>query len=227
MRILKTVLATLVSSLGVVIAAAGGIIYSGVYNVAATSAHWPITHWVLNQTVHRSIERQAANIAAPALGAEQQLLAGAANFEAMCSDCHAPPGQGPSVAARGMYPKPPGLAHAAHEKTASEIFWVIKHGIKTSGMPARGPTHSDDEIWAMTAFVQQLPRMSATDYRQMLATAKTRGIGHDDHHHDRAPHTPSTHPRPDTHDEAEQPPAGHDDSHAPHDHQAHVAHAHG
>ena len=225
MRILKTVLATLVSSLGVVIAAAGGIIYSGVYNVAATNAHWPITHWVLTQTVHRSIERQAANIAAPALGAEQQLLAGAANFEAMCSDCHAPPGQGPSVAARGMYPKPPGLAHAAHEKTASEIFWVIKHGIKASGMPAWGPTHSDDEIWAMTAFVTQLPDLSAADYRHMLASAQAHGIGHD-HDHDSDAHKHGAQPQPDTHDYAEPPTTRHDDGDTPHDHAAHDTHAH-
>ena len=221
MQILKTVLATLAISLVAVVASATGLIYSGVYNVAATSAHWPITHWVLNQTVHRSIERQAADINAPALGAEQQLLAGAVNFEAMCSGCHAPPGQAPSVAARGMYPKPPGLTHAAQEKTASEIFWVIKHGIKASGMPAWGPTHSDEQLWAMTAFVQHLPSMDASDYRQMLAAAKTRGIGHDDHHHGSAPHNHHTEPRPDTHDAAQPPPS------TGHEHASHEAHAHG
>ena len=178
MRIWKTVTATVAVSLVVVGVTAAGVIYSGAYNVAATSEHWPITRWALQTTVHRSVARQAADIDAPQLGSEAQLLAGAANFDAMCSGCHAPPGGRQSVAARGMYPRPPELTHAAEEKSASEIFWVIKHGIKASGMPAWGASHGDEELWAMTAFVEQLPDMSTADYRQMLQTAKARGIGH-------------------------------------------------
>lgn len=178
MRTWKIVTATLAVTVLVAGAGAAGLIYSGAYDVAATSKHWPVTRWALSKTVHRSVARQARDIDAPALGDENQLLAGAANFEAMCSDCHAPPGSQPSVAARGMYPAPPELTHAAREKSPAEIFWVIKHGIKASGMPAWGVSHDDEEIWAMTAFVEQLPDMSAADYRQMLRTAEARDIGH-------------------------------------------------
>lgn len=178
MQVLKIVLATLIVSVLALGAAAAGVIYSGAYNVAATDKHWPVTYWVLNQTVHRSIERQAAGIEAPELGGKQQLLAGAANFDAMCASCHAPPGAKPSVAAQGMYPKPPDLAHAGDEKSASEIYWILKHGIKASGMPAWGGSHSDDDLWAMTAFVKQWPEMSEADYNQMLASAETSGVGH-------------------------------------------------
>ncbi|MES1929106.1 hypothetical protein SADO_07617 [Salinisphaera dokdonensis CL-ES53] len=185
MRIWKTVTATVAVSLVVVGVTAAGVIYSGAYNVAATSEHWPITRWALQTTVHRSVARQAADIDAPQLGSEAQLLAGATNFDTMCSGCHAPPGGRQSVAARSMYPRPPELTHAAEEKSASEIFWVIKHGIKASGMPAWGASHGDEDLWAMTAFVEQLPDMSAADYRQMLQTAKVRGIGHGTReHHD-------------------------------------------
>lgn len=187
MRTFKIVLATLLVSVATVTVAAAGFVYSGVYNVAATSKHWSATQWLLSQTVHRSVDTQAAGITAPELGAEEQLLAGAANFDAMCSGCHAPPGAQPSAAAQGMYPEPPELTHAAREKSASEIFWVLKHGIKASGMPAWGASHSDDDLWAMTAFVTQLPGMSATDYQQMLQTADARGIGHgSESHHDKS-----------------------------------------
>ena len=178
MRTLKIIVATLVVSLLIAGGVAAGIIYSGAYNVAATSEHWPITHWALQKTVHRSVEKQAARIEAPELGSGEQLLAGAANFDAMCSDCHASPGGQQSVAARGMYPRPPELTHAAKEKSPSEIFWVIKHGIKASGMPEWGSSHSDADIWAMTAFVEKLPGMSAADYHQMLARAEANGVGH-------------------------------------------------
>lgn len=187
MQTLKIVLVTLVVSFATVAVAAAGLVYSGAYNVAATSKHWSATQWILEKTVHRSVDAQAAGITAPRLGAEEQLLAGATNFDAMCSGCHAPPGAKPSVAAQGMYPAPPELTHAAQEKSPSEIFWVIKHGIKASGMPAWGTSHSDDAMWAMTAFVTQLPDMSAADYQQMLQTAEARGIGHGhgaEGHHD-------------------------------------------
>jgi len=178
MQTLKIVLVTLVVSFATVAVAAAGLVYSGAYNVAATSKHWSATHWILEKTVHRSVDAQAAGITAPRLGAEEQLLAGATNFDAMCSGCHAPPGAKPSVAAQGMYPAPPELTHAAQEKSPAEIFWVIKHGIKASGMPAWGASHSDDDLWAMTAFVKQWPDMSEADYNQMLAYAETSGIGH-------------------------------------------------
>jgi len=184
MKVWKTVLATLAISGLVVGLAAAGVIYSGAYNVAATAKHWPITRWVLAEAVHQSVERRAADIQAPELGGTSQLLAGAANFDAMCSGCHEPPGANPSVAAQGMYPRPPSLAEAGAHMSASEIYWILKHGIKASGMPAWGDTHSDEDLWAMTAFVKQLPDMSKANYDQMVAAADESGIGHGDGHGD-------------------------------------------
>ncbi|ROO23131.1 c-type cytochrome [Salinisphaera orenii] len=226
MQVFKIALTTLVVGILALGAAAAGVVYSGAYNVAATDKHWPITYWVLNQAVHRSVERQSADIEAPELGGKEQLLAGAANFDAMCSDCHAPPGGQQSVAARGMYPKPPELTHAAEEKSPAELFWVIKHGIKASAMPAWGASHSDEEMWAMTAFVEQLPGMSATDYRQMLQTAKAQGIGHgDEGHHDESDESHGG-------DHASDEASGRSDSHGetqgqPHSDPDGSAHAHG
>lgn len=206
MKVWKTVLITIVIGLLLVGGAAAGMVYSGAYNVAANARHWPITHWVLKQTVHHSVEQRAAGIEAPDLGGEQQLLAGAANFDAMCSGCHAPPGAKSSVAAQGMYPQPPDLAHAGKEMAANEIYWVVKNGIKASGMPAWGASHGDDEMWAMTAFIQQLPDMSKSDYAQLLARAEASDIGH---HHEGSGHDEAHDADP--HDEHHQETEGADD----------------
>ncbi|MES1942107.1 cytochrome c family protein [Salinisphaera sp. T5B8] len=218
-------------SLLIVGGAAAGVIYSGVYNVAATSDHWPITRWALQKTVHRSVERQASGIDVPPLGSEKQLLAGAVNFDAMCSSCHTPPGAQPSAAAQGMYPEPPELTHAAREKSPGEIFWVIKHGIKASGMPAWGASHSDDDLWAMTAFIAQLPDMTPADYRQMLQTAQASGIGHGagGHHGESG----DGHPAEDAngqdhgHNDGDEQAPGHRDGSAPHSDSGSRPHAHG
>lgn len=50
-------------------------------------------------------------------------------------------------------------------------FWVIKHGLKMSAMPAWGKTHDDETIWSMVAFVNKLPSMSAQEYKEMVAKA--------------------------------------------------------
>lgn len=50
-------------------------------------------------------------------------------------------------------------------------FWVIKHGIKMSAMPAWGPTHDDATIWSMVAFLQKLPILDATQYKAIVAKA--------------------------------------------------------
>ncbi len=181
MRNLKTVIATLVVVALLVPLTALGVIYSGAYNVAATSDHWPVTRWLLSETVHNSVAARAEDVIVPPLGAREQILAGAANYEAMCAACHSSPGSPETAMAQGMYPAPPELAHAAGAMTAAELFWVIKHGTKASGMPAWGPSHSDEEIWSMVAFIQQLPQMSAAEYAQLQQTADASGVGHGAH----------------------------------------------
>jgi len=235
MKVWKTVLATLAASGLAIGLAAAGVIYSGAYNVAATAEHWPITRWVLAEAVHQSVERRAADIRAPESGGQSQLLVGAANFDAMCSGCHEPPGANPSVAAQGMYPRPPSLAEAGEHMSASEIYWILKHGIKASGMPAWGGTHSDDDLWAMTAFVKQLPDMSKTDYDQMVASAGASGIGHHagghEHGHDDSPDDGHGDEHADDPGEADHhEPAGGNEAHQDGHDQPHAhddAHAHG
>jgi len=63
-----------------------------------------------------------------------------------------------------MRPQPPDLSEAAAEWTPQEIFWIVKHGVKMTGMPAFGPSHGDDTLWNVAAFVKQLPAMTPERY---------------------------------------------------------------
>jgi hypothetical protein len=69
----------------------------------------------------------------------------------------------------GLYPKPPNLTRFAPDP--AEAFWVIKHGLKMTAMPAWGITHDDHTIWAMVAYLQKQPRMSADEFRTLTANA--------------------------------------------------------
>jgi hypothetical protein len=95
----------------------------------------------------------------------------------MCTGCHLAPGVGDNEMRQGLYPQPPNLSQPRDRRPA-QSFWIIKHGIKMSGMPAWGVTHDDEAIWGLVAFLQQLPTMDAAVY-----AAFTQDKGEADHDH--------------------------------------------
>lgn len=182
MRTLRTVIKTLIGLIALGLLAGLGFAYSGVYNVAATDEHRPATRWLIHIAKERSIALRADDIRVPELGNREQLLAGAAAYEQMCAHCHAPPGGDDTPVARGLYPAPPDMKHIVEEYSAAEIFWIVKHGIKASGMPAWGPTHGDEELWPIVAFVQRLPELDAEGYHGLVTAARAESAGR--HHGD-------------------------------------------
>lgn len=178
MKSLKTAIKTLIIIALVTPLAIVGAAWSGIYNVAATDEHWPMTRWLLDIAVRRSVALRADDIAVPDLSGRAQLLAGANDYEAMCAGCHAPPGGTQSAVAKGLYPAPPDLARSAEHMDAAELFWVVKHGIKASGMPAWGSTHDDEALWNIVALVEQFPGMTGERYQALKVAAKGRGGHH-------------------------------------------------
>lgn len=178
MRRFKTIVNTVLTL--VVLGALGllAFAYSGAYNIAADDEHWPATRWLIHVAKERSIALRADDIRVPPLGGRERLLTGAAAYDEMCASCHTPPGGDDTPVAQGLYPAPPDMAHAAEEYSAAELFWVIKHGIKASGMPAWGPTHDDEALWPIVAFVQRLPELDAEDYHRLITAAQAEGAGH-------------------------------------------------
>jgi mono/diheme cytochrome c family protein len=104
--------------------------------------------------------------------------------------------------AKGLYPKPPDLAVTSKRYTGAELFWIVKHGIKMTGMPAWAD-HSDDELWATVAFIEKLPGMTEQDYAKLVAASGAQGGHHDSQE---APPGPAPQPAENAHDH----PAGHD-----------------
>ncbi|MBX7271810.1 cytochrome c [Pseudomonas chloritidismutans] len=142
------------------------VVYTGAYNVAATEDHQPLVRWALDTTMKSSVADGASSIKPPAQFSAKTVSEGGSAYQAMCQHCHGAPGVEKSEWARGMLPQPPHLPDVVPEWKANEVFWLVKHGVRMSAMPAFGPTHNDDEIWAITAFVMQLPGMTAQKYAE-------------------------------------------------------------
>lgn len=160
--------------LSVGILAAVAFVWFGVYNVAADDPHWKATYSLMDAVRSRSVSSRAADIAVPALDDPALILSGAGNYNAMCVGCHLSPGASDTELSLGLYPMPPTWSELG-VVDPREAFWVIKHGVKMSGMPAWGKSMDDRYIWGMVALLQQFPRMTAAQYQTLIAESP----GHD------------------------------------------------
>jgi hypothetical protein len=158
-------------------AAAAGFVHSGAYDVAADQPHWPLTARLMATLRDRSIATRAAGIAIPPdIDSPERVRRGAGNYDAMCVGCHLKPGLDDSELRKGLYPQPPDLARHKHDHEDAGLmarrFWVIKHGIKMTAMPAWSLGGVDDAtIWDMVALLQSLPGLSAQDYAALVAAS--------------------------------------------------------
>ncbi len=180
---MKTILATIFTSAALAVLGGVAFIYSGIYNVAATNKHSALMHWILHTTMEQSIERRADAIKLPvniALLDPATIERGFRHYDEMCTGCHGAPGIQPGKMHDGLNPEPPTLTEEVREMSPAELFWVIKNGVRMTGMPAWGPGHSDDKIWVMVAFLKALPDITATQYKAMQAAAKLAPSDDDD-----------------------------------------------
>jgi mono/diheme cytochrome c family protein len=174
----RFIVSTLIAGL-VVILGGLALIYSGVYDVSATAPHWRVTYWIIETARVRSIKAHAAGITVPPVFDDPaEVLVGVEHFAAHCAVCHGAPGVPKGDIGRGLYPPPPDLAAIAKLYSDAELFWIVKHGIKMTGMPAWSD-HSDAELWATVAFMRKLPGMSERDYAGLVMASMTHG----GHHH--------------------------------------------
>lgn len=144
-----------------------GIVESGAYDVAATNPHTSVVAWALHTDFEKSVERQAKGVKDGPEADANMLREGFREYDEACVSCHGAPGVKPAVFAQGMLPRPPELTDAGEEFSRKEIYWIARHGVKMTGMPAFGPTHPDEEIWAVASFVKSLPDTSAEDYAKL------------------------------------------------------------
>ncbi len=147
------------------------VVYAGVYNIAADEPHSQAVYWLLKTTREHSVAARAAHIEIPYdLGDPKRISRGAGEYTEMCSGCHLAPGMDRTEISQGLYPRAPQLRRKS-DLTPAEQFWIIKHGVKLTGMPAWGVTHDDELLWDLVAFVRKLPDLTADQYKDLVENA--------------------------------------------------------
>ena len=184
---MKAFIAVSLAALVLVLVALG----SGAYNMAVTEKHWAITEKLITWVREGSIKARAKDLKVPTFEFEEEdmLAKGFAQYHAMCTGCHLTPGKQPSELAVGLYPQAPLFYERApviNEEDKlylfKKYFWVIKHGIKMTAMPAWGSTHDDESIWTMAAFILTLHGMTDEQYAALVDTHFDK-LEQDSHHH--------------------------------------------
>ena len=149
----------------------GGLLFtwSGLYSVAASRGHWPGFGLLLEFGMRSSVRTHALGIAVPDLSDRALVERGAAHFQGGCAPCHAAPGQPASPIVRAMLPEPSDLKTVVPTWKPNQLFWIVKNGLKYTGMPGWSAPERDDEVWAVVAFLQQLPSMDTETYRALAS----------------------------------------------------------
>jgi mono/diheme cytochrome c family protein len=166
---MKKIILSVVLTLVVIIGAMIIYIYSGSYNVSQLVPDNAITQWAITTAKSQSIKKRTKNIIAPQLNDSSMIIMGFQHYNEMCSTCHGGPGVAPDELAKGLYPAPPKFYKSTDMPDTLESFWIIKNGIKMTAMPAFGPTHNDQEIWAITDFLlNKMNKMTPQEYHSWV-----------------------------------------------------------
>ena len=179
---------------GIFLALLGGfaVIYPGAYDVAATAPHWPVTRWIMETARIRSIKAHAAGIQVGRALTTRRIFPSASSISRrIARSATAPPACRAATSPRGFIRRRRILARTVKFYSDGELFWIVKNGIKMTGMPAWSD-HSDAELWATVAFVKKLPGMTEQDYARLVMANMAHGghhggdqdqTKHDDHSH--------------------------------------------
>lgn len=158
-------------------------IVAGAYNIAATVPDTEPERLLLDSAMTYSV-RAHAGAEAPKSWSDAQIKNGFKQHGEMCVICHGAPGKERTDISKGLHPQPPKLAEAVKEWSNAELFWIIKNGIRMTGMPAFGPTHRDEQIWDIVGLLRRLPEISAQDFEAMENRLGGSEAEEQEHHHD-------------------------------------------
>jgi mono/diheme cytochrome c family protein len=160
-------LLAIVGALAIIVGiAAGAYFFGGFYDVAAKAEPAPIA-WALTHVRAAAIDRHATELPPGSLDDPAAVRKGAQLFAQLgCLGCHGGPGVKWLKFTEGMQPYPPDLKEIVGEREPRQLFWVVKHGIKMTGMPGFGTIGvSDQDLWSIVALLKKLPTVSDADFK--------------------------------------------------------------
>ena len=173
---------------------AGAYVYTGSFNTAATLPPGKAEKEIATFALNKSVAKHAPNRRNPLTADPETFRGGLAHFRENCVVCHGAPGVDPGEIGQGLNPGAPDLTlPRSQARSDGELFWIVSEGIRMTGMPAFGPTHKENEIWQIVAFLRHLPGITDEEKAQL------KGATEEAEHHEEAPPPGGTAKPPHTH----------------------------
>lgn len=169
----KATLRAAIVLIAVVSVAGGAVAYSVVRRGLSTHAEPSRAEEMLARAMRRWATPQAMRTRSnPVQPTEEVLGQALEHFADHCATCHANNGSGDTEIGRGLYPKAPDMRAANTQSlTDGELFSIIEHGIRLTGMPGwgTGTPESERDSWGLVHFTRRLPTLTAEDIERMEA----------------------------------------------------------
>jgi mono/diheme cytochrome c family protein len=137
---------------------AGAVWCASRFNLSALETPGETETYLAMKAKRWLVGRSARGLAPPPVqDPKRARFAGEMNFGGSCASCHGFDGRTPTDIGRSQYPPSPDLGSPAVQAWSdAELFWIIKHGIRFSGMPGFGRIYPDEEIWNLVRYVRSL-----------------------------------------------------------------------
>lgn len=127
----------------------------GILPVQADASPSRLEASLLGSALHASVARHAPTGGNPQPSPETDSIMGVTTYRQLCSRCHGPTDQSDNIYGKSFYPPAPNFALTGTTFSEGEIFWIVKHGIRNTAMPAWGSLLSDEEIWRVAGVVRK------------------------------------------------------------------------
>jgi mono/diheme cytochrome c family protein len=124
------------------------------------------------------VARGVRNMAIPADAKDQKnpfpattenVRDGLEHFADHCAECHANDGSGQTEMGPNMYPKAPDMRLPRTQNlTDGELFYIIQNGVRLTGMPAWGSSHTAEDTWKLVLFIRHLPQVTPAEVKDMV-----------------------------------------------------------
>jgi mono/diheme cytochrome c family protein len=146
-----------------------GYVKSGIYNVGASKPHTDFTEWLTHETMIHSVRSHAKGIESPGRATAIQVTRGFCLYDTHCVACHGAAAVPRQRWVSGLEPAPPYLLDAADRWKPHELFWIVKNGIKMTGMPSWRNELQDAEIWDVVAYLEATKELPPQTYLALRA----------------------------------------------------------
>ncbi len=168
MKALLKVLVVVLAALGLLAAAA--FLWVSSRGISARAAPGRMETTVARTMRRLAIPRGDRNRKNPVAVSPEVLAEGMSHFADHCAACHGNDGSGETEIGLGLYPKPPDMRLPATQSlTDGELFYIIEHGVRLTGMPAwgDGTPESTEASWHLVHFIRKLPTLTPEELQQM------------------------------------------------------------